>query len=84
MPRDFNGVSLAELKDELRYQQARPGDHLCVPFQCPNCHSQNIRSRDLVSGNMDDNAFECLAICATLESLSGHMPQQQWRAMSVK
>lgn len=72
VPRDFNGVSLAELEDEVRYQQARPGDHLCVPFQCPNCHSQNIRSRDLVSGNMDDDAFECLAIRATLDAFWSH------------
>jgi hypothetical protein len=42
MPRDFNGASLAELEDEIWYKQARMGDHLCVPFQCPNCQSQNL------------------------------------------
>ena len=47
MPRDFNGASLAEVDDEIRFRQARPGDHLCVPFQCPNCQSQNIRGRSI-------------------------------------
>lgn len=68
IPRDFNGVSLAELEDEIRYQQARPGDHLSLPFQCPNCQSQNIRCRELCEGNADDDAFECLVIRATLDA----------------
>ena len=68
IPRDFDGVSLAELEDEVRYQQARPGDHLSLPFQCPNCQSQNIRCRDLHEGSADDDAFECLAIRATLDA----------------
>ena len=36
VPRDFHGVKLSELEDEVRYQRARPGDHLSLPFQCPN------------------------------------------------
>jgi hypothetical protein len=32
MPQDFNGASLAELEDEICFKQARPGDHLYVPF----------------------------------------------------
>jgi hypothetical protein len=42
MPRDFNGESLAELEDKTRFKRARPGDHLFVHFQCPNCQSPNI------------------------------------------
>lgn len=61
VPRDFNGASLAEIEDEVRFQKARPGDHLCTAFQCPNCQSQNIRGRDLVLGNVEDEAFT--AIC---------------------
>lgn len=45
--RDFNGATLAEVEDEKRYKVARPGDHLCSIFQCPNCQSQNIRGKDL-------------------------------------
>jgi len=68
VPRDFNGVSLSELEDEVRYKEARPGDHLCLPFQCPNCQSQNIRGCNLQSGLIDDEAFECIAIRATLDA----------------
>ena len=68
MPRDFNGASLAEVKDEVRYQRARGGDHLCCPFQCPNYQSQNIRGRDLAAGRMTDKGFTCLAIRATLDA----------------
>ena len=61
MPRDFNGASLADIEDEVQFQKARPGDHLCTAFQCPNCQSQNIRGRDLVPGNVEDEAFT--AVC---------------------
>jgi hypothetical protein len=42
MPQDFIVASLAELKDKICFKQAWPDDHLCVPFQCPNCQSQNL------------------------------------------
>ena len=62
VPRDFHGVKLSELEDEVRFQQARSGDHLSLPFQCPNCHSQNIRGSDLKVGAIEDEAFECIVI----------------------
>ena len=37
LPRDFNGASLAEVEDEIRFKTARPGDYICCMFQCPNC-----------------------------------------------
>ena len=83
VPRDFHGVKLSELEDEVRYQQARPGDHLCLPFQCPNCQSQNIRGLDLEVGAIEDEAFECIVIRATLDAfwsrasktISGHVKE---------
>lgn len=68
MPRDFNGASLAEVDDELRFRQASPGDHLYVPFQCPNCQSQNIRGRSIDPTYMDDLVLECMLIRATLDA----------------
>jgi hypothetical protein len=68
MPRDFNGASLAELEDEIRFRQARPSDHLCTPFQCPNCQSINIRGKPIDSTHIDDLVFECMVICATLDA----------------
>ena len=68
MPRDFNGASLAEVNDELRFRQARLGDHLCVPFQCPNCQSQNICRRSIDPTYMDDLVLECMLIRATLDA----------------
>ena len=88
VPRDFNGVRLSELEDETRYMQARPGDHLCLPFQCPNCQSQNIRGSNLQSGVAEDEAFECIAIRAMLDSfwsrasktVAGHVREVRFMA----
>lgn len=68
LPRDFNGASLAEVDDELRFKTARAGDHICTSFQCPNCQSQNIRGVDLDPRSARDQAFEALAIRATLDA----------------
>ncbi len=67
MPRDFNGASLAELEDKIRFREAHPGDHLCIPFQCPNCQSQNIRGRSIDTTLIDDLVFECMVTRATLD-----------------
>ena len=63
---------MAEVEDEIRYREARPGDHLCCPFQCSNCQSQNIRGRDLVINDVQDDAFDCLAIRANLDAFWSH------------
>jgi hypothetical protein len=72
LPRDFNGASLAEVEDEKRFKVARPGDHLCCSFQCPNCQSQNIRGRDIDRTNARDVASEVLVIRATLDAFWAH------------
>jgi len=74
LPRDFNGASLAEVGDKLRFMQARPGDHICLPFQCPNCQSQNIRGVDIEPGVAEDEAFECVVIRATLDAFGSRTP----------
>ena len=51
---------------------ARPGDHLCTTFQCPNCHSQNIRGINLDPRQAGDQAFEALVIQATLDAFWSH------------
>ena len=88
MPRDFNGASLAEVEDEIRFRRARPGDHLCTAFQCPNCQSQNIRGADLVPGDVEDEAFEFATSRATLDAfwahssrtVAGHLTQVRFMA----
>jgi hypothetical protein len=62
MPRDFNGALLAEVEDEVRFKQARPGDHLCISFQCPSCQSQNIRGKGIDPNLIDNLIFECMVI----------------------
>jgi len=42
--------------------------HLCVPFQCPNCQSQNIRGCDLRKGEMSNEVFECVVTRAILDA----------------
>lgn len=72
IPQDFYGASLAEVEDEKRFRVARPGDHLCCAFQCPNCHSQNIRGKDLDRSKAEDLGFEALVIRATLDAFWSH------------
>ena len=72
VPRDFNGASLAEVEDEIRFRRARPGDHICCSFQCPNCQSQNIRGIDLRPGDVEDEAFEFACVRATLDAFWAH------------
>eukprot|EP00956_Cyclotella_meneghiniana_P032989 scaffold92597_cov45-Cyclotella_meneghiniana.AAC.4 len=72
LPRDFNGASLAEVEDLKRFKVARPGDHIVTSFQCPNCQSQNIRGHDLNLSQARDQAFEALAIRATLDAFWSH------------
>jgi hypothetical protein len=68
MPHDFNGASLAEVDDKIRFRQARPGDHLCVTIQCPNCQSQNIGGRYIDQTYIDDLVLKCMLIRATLDA----------------
>ncbi|KAL7466322.1 hypothetical protein ACHAXS_006627 [Conticribra weissflogii] len=75
LPRDFYGASLAEVEDEVRFRSARPGDHLCTPFQCTNCHCQNIKGRNLVPKAPEDEAFASLVIRATLDAFWLHSTQ---------
>ena len=60
------------MEDEKRFRVARPGDHLCCAFQCPNCHSQNIRGKDLDRSKAEDLGFEALVIRATLDAFWSH------------
>ena len=69
LPEDFIGATIQELGAQERFMQARPGDHLCTSFQCPNCQSQNIRGRDLSpNSNIADACFESLCIRAQLDA----------------
>lgn len=67
-PQDFQGESLEEDEDRIRFRQARPGDHLCTMYQCANCQSINIRGRELIEGNIQDEAFASLCTRATLDA----------------
>ena len=86
IPRDFYGASLAEVEDEIRFRVARPGDHMCSSFQCPNCQCQNILGRDLVPGNASDEAFTSLVTRATLDAfwyrssgtVNGHVTEMRF------
>jgi hypothetical protein len=69
VPKDFTGATINEVGESDRFMKARAGDHLCTSFQCPNCHSQNIRGKDLDTGKtISDACFESLCIRAQLDS----------------
>jgi hypothetical protein len=78
MPRDFNGTSLAELEDEIRFREARPGDHFCIPFQCPNCQSRNIQGRSIDNSFIDNLVFECMVVQATLDAFWSRASKTVW------
>jgi hypothetical protein len=57
LPKDEECNLLVNEEDKLRFDVARPGDHLCCPFQCELCHFRNIQGRLLPStglGTLDD------------------------------
>lgn len=72
VPKDFHGVTLDELGEGDRFMVARPGNHLCCSFQCPGCHSQIIQGKDLQRDHVEDQAFECMVIRATLDAFWAH------------
>ena len=53
--------SVYEDEDPMRFAEARNGDHLCCPFQCDGCSFHNIRGRDPIYGNeQDDLTLVCI------------------------
>ena len=89
VPEDFTGTTIEELGEQERFMQARPGDHLCTSFQCPNCQSQNIRGQDLQPRHvMVDACFESLCIRAQLDAfwarskdtVKGHVREARFMA----
>jgi hypothetical protein len=68
MPRDFNGASLTEPEDKICFKKACPDNHLCVPFQCPKCWSQNICGKSIDPTYVDDLVLEHMIIRATLDA----------------
>jgi hypothetical protein len=51
---DDDGEVLEEADEDTRFQVARPGDHMMVPFQCDLCHFRNIMLRDPETGSGTD------------------------------
>jgi hypothetical protein len=43
---DDEGELITSEKEELRFREARTGDHMMTPFQCDVCHFRNIYLRD--------------------------------------
>jgi hypothetical protein len=43
---DDEGELITLEKEEIRFREARAGDHLMTPFQCDVCHFRNIYRRD--------------------------------------
>jgi len=74
LPEDFVGADPEEVGEKERFMQARPGDHMCTSFQCPNCQSQNIRGKDLQLEFMADACFESLCIRAQLDAFWARAP----------
>jgi hypothetical protein len=54
---DVSLVNESALEDDNpnRFKEAREGDYLMTPFQCPECHFFNIKRRLPVDGNHVDN-----------------------------
>jgi len=50
---DDDGVPLPD-KEDNRFIKARAGDMFMVPFQCDQCHFQNVNKRDPMPGDAKD------------------------------
>jgi hypothetical protein len=68
---DDEGEELARHGDERRFKEARAGDHLMVPFQCPLCHFRNIMKRDPWKDDELDKEIEKFIVRATLDAFWG-------------
>lgn len=87
VPADFIGAEIEE-DDPDRFLRARPGDHICTSYQCSNCHSQNIRGRDLDPSRMADECFNALCTAAQLDAfwsrsrdtVKGHLREARFMA----
>jgi hypothetical protein len=45
LPKDEEGIFIEDKEERQRYLSARNGDHLICPFQCDECHFQNLTGR---------------------------------------
>ena len=54
---------------EGRFERARNGDHLMVPFQCELCHFRNIYGREPKDNNLKDKEFFKFARQANLDAM---------------
>jgi hypothetical protein len=52
--------SALEDDDPNRFKEAREGDYIMTPFQCPECHFFNIKQRVPVEGDVDKVKKEVL------------------------
>lgn len=58
----------AEEEDQLRFKEARDGDHFMTPFQCDTCHFYNARKRFPIDSDHDRLFLVCIRR-ACLDSL---------------
>ena len=72
VPKNFHGVALKKLGEEDPFMVARSADYLCLAFQCHDCQSQNKRGGDPRPENVNDKAFSCMVIWATLDAFRDH------------
>jgi hypothetical protein len=61
-------------KSDIRFEDARDGDHFMCPFQCDLCHFRNIQKRDPLSGTTDTLLEACIRR-ANLDALWAREPR---------
>ena len=73
-PEDASGFIQVEKQDELRFQEARDGDHLMCSFQCDLCLFYRMKGRLPIEHDMKD---ELLLVClrrANLDAMWSREP----------
>jgi hypothetical protein len=68
---DDDGEKLVRVGDERRFLEARRGDHMMCPFQCPLCHFRNIMQRDPEEGDELDAEILEFIVRACLDAFWG-------------
>ena len=71
---DEDGKEMLDPSGEGRFERARNGDHLMVPFQCELCHFRNIYGREPKDNNLKDKEFFKFARRANLDAVWSREP----------
>ena len=79
---DEDGREMLDPSGEGRFEWARNGDHLMVPFQCELCHFRNVYGREPKKENLKDKELFRFARRANLDAFWSREPSTVGKNLS--